>query len=83
MEVAMSTQSISVCDEVQSALQASPLFDLRELKVADDGRGCIVIRGMVGSFYHKQLAQEAVRAVVKKLDYKVVNYVEVIDSLTN
>lgn len=79
----MSTQVISVCDEVQSALQASPLFDLRELKVEDDGRGAVVIRGMVGSFYHKQLAQEAVRAVVKKLDYKVVNYVEVIDALTN
>lgn len=79
----MSTQFISVCDEVQQALQASPLFDLRELKVEDDGRGCVFIRGIVGSFYHKQLAQEAVRGVVKKLDYKVVNHVEVIDALTN
>jgi len=83
MEDVMSTQVISVCDEVQSALQASPLFDLRELKVEDDGAGCVAIRGMVGSFYHKQLAQEAVRAVVKKLDYRVVNHVEVIDALTN
>ncbi len=79
----MSTQFLSVCDEVKSALRSSPLFDLRELKVEDDGAGCVFIRGLVGSFYHKQLAQEAVRAVVKKLDYKVVNHVEVIDALTN
>jgi hypothetical protein len=75
--------SVLVCREAQAALDASPLFDLRSLTVEEDGTGCLAIRGMVGSFYHKQLAQEAVRAVAKTLDYRVVNYVEVMDALIN
>jgi len=46
----------------QSALHASPIYELRNLDVqeADDG---LLISGTVDSFYHKQLAQEVVRAV--------------------
>lgn len=56
------------------ALSASPIYDLRELKVEVTAAG-IVISGSVSSFYHKQLAQEAVRAVAGELE--VINRVEV------
>ncbi|MGC3965826.1 MAG: BON domain-containing protein [Pirellulales bacterium] len=80
----MSTVSaVLVCREAQAALDASPLFDLRSLVVEEQTAGTLVIRGMVGSFYHKQLAQEAVRAVAKSLEYRVVNDVEVMDTLIN
>jgi hypothetical protein len=36
----------------------------------------LVIKGRTNSFYHKQLAQEAVRAVAGKL--KVINQIEVV-----
>lgn len=47
----------------QDALTASPIYELRDLQVeaTDDG---LLISGTVDSFYHKQLAQEAVRAAV-------------------
>lgn len=46
----------------QAALTDSSFVDLRDLKVEliDDR---LVITGTVSSFYHKQLAQEVVRAV--------------------
>ena len=53
----------SLCREAQSALNASPLYDLRELTVEEAADRRLVLRGMVSSFYHKQLAQEMVRAV--------------------
>jgi hypothetical protein len=64
-------------DEVvraRTALSESPLFVLRDLTVqhVDD---CLLISGSVTSFYHKQLAQEVVRAVAPSLS--VVNQVEV------
>ena len=65
-------------DDVQlrakKALQKSPIYDLRELCVDSDGDH-LLISGRVASFYHKQLAQEAVRAVAKGIH--VVNSIEV------
>jgi hypothetical protein len=58
----------------QGALHSSPIFALRELRVDDDGDG-LRITGTVGTFYHKQLAQEAVLAVAR--DQRVVNTVSV------
>ena len=46
----------------QSALSDSPIFDLRYLTVEETEEG-LMIRGSVSSFYHKQMAQEVVRAV--------------------
>lgn len=46
----------------QSALTSSPIFDLRELNV-EQSHDSLLISGTVSSFYHKQLAQEIVRAV--------------------
>lgn len=76
-------ETASPCSEAQSALSSSPFFDLRELTVEEiDGRR-LVLRGMVSSFYHKQLAQEVVLALAKAQSYRVVNSIEVIDTLTN
>ncbi len=49
--------------KAQHALSESPIYELRDLQVevTDDG---LLISGTVDSFYHKQLAQEAVRAAV-------------------
>ena len=57
----VSTQSNSIV-EAQSALEASPIYDLRGLQV-DEHDGTLTISGRVSSFYHKQLAQEIVRIV--------------------
>jgi len=50
-------------ERAQAALNNSPVFDLRELNVEEVG-DTLLISGRVTSFYHKQLAQEAVRSVV-------------------
>jgi len=46
----------------QSALAASSVHALRELIVEENDEG-LLISGQVTSFYHKQLAQELVRAI--------------------
>lgn len=53
----------TVRERAQMALTTSPVFDLRELSVEEVG-DALLISGRVTSFYHKQLAQEAVRSVV-------------------
>ena len=58
----------------QSALTSSPVYPLRDL-IVESHDDAITISGSVTSFYHKQLAQEAVRAVVGAMD--VVNSVHV------
>lgn len=58
----------------QEALANSPLCRLRELHV-EHVDGALLITGTVSSFYHKQLAQEAVLAVAGETH--VVNRVEV------
>jgi hypothetical protein len=49
--------------EARAALSRSTIYVLRKLQVERDGEG-IALRGSVESFYHKQLAQELVRAAV-------------------
>jgi hypothetical protein len=73
----------SLCSEAQAALHASPFFDLRELTVEENDGNRLILRGMVSSFYHKQLAQEVVLVLAKAQSYRVVNSIEVIDTLTN
>ncbi len=58
----------------RKALANSPIYALRVLQVEHDGDS-LVLSGHVETFYHKQLAQEAVRAVVAQLD--LINEVEV------
>jgi hypothetical protein len=61
--------------QAKSALTTSPVFALRGLKVVQSG-GRLLISGRVRTFYHKQLAQEAVRHVANGL--RLVNLVEVV-----
>jgi hypothetical protein len=63
----------------QKALSASPVFALRELRV-DQEEEHLRISGLVSSFYHKQLAQEVVRAVAEGI--QVVNTVTVREGAT-
>lgn len=64
----------SAVSEVESrarqALAASPIYAIRELRV-EERDGCLHISGRVDTFYHKQVAQEVVRAVAE--DLQVVN----------
>ena len=60
------------------ALANSPIYELRELRVEfDTTRDSLLISGMVSSFYHKQLAQEVVRAVCKNAELELVNAIRV------
>jgi hypothetical protein len=58
----------------KSALAASPIYLLRQLQVehVDD---CLLLSGRVDTYYHKQLAQEVVRAVSDGM--QVVNFIDV------
>ena len=58
----------------QRALTASPIFALREVRV-EQKNDALLISGLVSSFYHKQLAQEVVRAVAEGI--AVVNSIHV------
>jgi hypothetical protein len=59
-----SVMNQDVQPRAQRALAASAIPELRELRVeqSDDS---LLICGVVSSFYHKQLAQEVVRAVCR------------------
>jgi len=59
----------------QTALSDSPIFDLRDL-VVEEGEDALVLRGTVASYYHKQMAQEVVRAVAGR-EVDVVNSIAV------
>ena len=63
-----------ILPRAQSALTASPIFALQELRVDRVGES-LLISGSVSSFYHKQLAQEVVRAVAEGI--AVVNSIQV------
>jgi hypothetical protein len=58
----------------QTALATSPIHELRGLRV-EQQNGALVIHGTVSSFYHKQLAQEVVRAVCREI--ALINSVDV------
>ena len=63
-----------VASQAKAALGRSRIFDLRRLDVEQEGE-CVVLRGRVDSFYHKQLAQELVRVAVDKAE--VINAISV------
>jgi hypothetical protein len=60
----------------QSALANSPICELRDLRV-EPHNGALLICGAVSSFYHKQLAQEVVRAVCRNIEVELVNAIRV------
>ena len=57
-----SALEIDVCTRARSALANSPIYVLREISVQQSGDS-LLLEGRVDTFYHKQLAQEVVRAV--------------------
>lgn len=61
-------------ERARSALSASPIYELRSLRV-EAHNGGLVISGLVQSFYYKQLAQELVRSVAR--DTNVTNSIDV------
>ncbi len=66
-----------IADRAKFALSRSRIYDLRRLSVDQDGE-TVVLKGRVGSFYHKQLAQELVRNAIEGAE--VVNAIRVIYS---
>ena len=52
----------SLADRVDQAIQTSPYVNARMLRFETDGKR-VVLRGSVNSYFHKQMAQEAVRRV--------------------
>lgn len=71
------TYITDIADRAQAALGRSTIFDLRRLRVQQDGEA-VVLRGRVSSFYHKQLAQELVRTALDGAE--VVNAISVVYS---
>jgi len=63
-----------VRSRAQEVLSGSPIYALRELYVEQQG-DALVIRGLVASFYHKQLAQEVIRTAAEGLE--VINSIQV------
>ena len=60
--------------KAQDALRGSPVYALREISVVPKDDQLHII-GEVGSFYHKQLAQEVVRSVTRGT--QLVNLIDV------
>jgi len=68
----------SIALRAQAALANSPIYELRELSVEHDrARDVLYLSGTVSSFYHKQLAQEVVRAVCKNIELELINAIRV------
>jgi hypothetical protein len=61
---------------VQTALVASPIFALRELRVERHGSS-LQLQGLLPSFYYKQLAQELVRSVAGT--FEIINSIAVLN----
>lgn len=62
----------------QRALQNSPISELRDLRVEQE-RGTIFLSGSVSSFYHKQLAQELLRALCHDNRVELINAIHVVE----
>ena len=70
--VEVSTKDVQ--PRAQAALANSPIHELRDLQI-EQREGALSISGVVSSYYHKQLAQEVVRAVCREIE--LVNSVRV------
>ena len=58
----MTVAQDNLYDRVDTAILRSPYLNKRELRFEAD-RGRVVLRGQVASYFHKQMAQEALRNV--------------------
>jgi hypothetical protein len=71
MAQALFTDSAS---QAKAVLGRSRIFDLRALEVEQDSE-CVVLRGSVDSYYHKQLAQELLKTAMDGVE--VINEIHV------
>ena len=60
--------------QAKAVLGRSRIFDLRCLIVEPDA-DCVVLRGSVDSYYHKQLAQELLKTAIPGIE--VINHIKV------
>jgi osmotically-inducible protein OsmY len=58
-----------LADRVREALILNPHVKSRDLRF-ETAEGCVTLRGTVGTYYQKQLAQEALRRVdgIERID---------------
>ena len=70
--VARNVQSRARC----GALQDSPIYKLRDLQI-ERRYGSLLVSGIVSSYYHKQLAQELIRAICRHLQVDLVSSIRV------
>jgi len=68
------TLLLEAASQAKAVLGGSRIFDLRALDVEQES-DCVVLRGSVDSFYHKQLAQEIVRSSLDGVE--VINEIRV------
>ena len=71
------TLVIDIQPRAQSALAASPIYDLRNLAVKQQ-EDTLLISGVVSSFYHKQLAQEVIWVACDGCDFELINLIQVL-----
>jgi hypothetical protein len=71
----MAPSLLSDCaSQAKAVLRRSRIFDLRCLEVEQEAE-CVVLRGNVDSFYHKQLAQELLKTSIDGVE--VINEIHV------
>jgi hypothetical protein len=70
------TSVMEISERAQRALASSPIHALRDLRVQYLDSSLLIF-GSVSTYYHKQLAQEAVRAVAEEFEFKVINTIVV------
>lgn len=74
IQIMAATESKDIADAASAVLASSSVAELRALRV-DEESNELQLHGNVRSFYHKQLAQEAVLPLAGRL--QVVNNVDV------
>ena len=62
MVPSMPAPELSLADRIDQAIQTSPYVNGRTLRFETDGSR-VRLKGCVHSYFHKQMAQEAVRRV--------------------
>lgn len=58
----MSEMETGLSDRLITALECNPYLSRKNLRF-ETNAGKVTLRGVVGSYYHKQMAQEALRRV--------------------
>lgn len=65
--------------DLQTLLRHCDVTEIRAVELARSGNQ-IVLRGIVGSFYHKQLAQELIKGRAKDVEIENLICVEYVES---